>query len=145
MFKTILVPTDGSSFSDNAITAAIELASLSGGKLVCLCVAEPYPFSALAEDGLVDDPKAYEEKLRGIAQKHVDKVKTAASLMKVQCETVISTSFSPHAEILKVAELYHCDAIFMASHGRKGLNRLMLGSETQKVLSNTTIPVMVFR
>lgn len=145
MFKTILVPTDGSPFADKALTTAIEVANFTGGKVIGLCVAEPYPFSALAEEGLVDDPNQYEQKLRDLAQKHLDRFKATANQLKVPCETVVTTSFSPHEEIIKVAGIYHCDSIFMASHGRKGLDRLILGSETQKVLANSTIPVLVLR
>lgn len=145
MFKTILVPTDGSPLSDRAINAAVEFARETGGSIVALSVAEPYPFTPLSADTFSDERSLYEEKAREIAQEHVRKVAAAAHVLNVPCKTVVTQSFSPSDEIVKTAERSACDVIFMASHGRKGLNKLFVGSETQKVLANTIIPVMVFR
>ena len=145
MFKTILVPTDGSPLSDRAINAAVEFAKETGSGLVGLSVAEPYPFSPLSGDTFSDERSLYEDRARDIAQENVRKVAAAAHVMDVPCKTVVSQSFSPSDEIVNTAEKMGCEAIFMASHGRKGLSRLFIGSETQKVLANTTIPVMVFR
>lgn len=99
------------------------------------------------------DPNLYSEELQQRfdqqsqqqAQEIVQKVADAAQARGVVCEVTTPMSSSPHEEIVKAVEKYGCDAVFMASHGRKGLNKLFLGSETQKVLSDTTIPVMVFR
>lgn len=145
MFKTILVPTDGSALSDKAVSAAIEFAKSQGGKVVTLSVAEPYPFSPLSEVAFTDERRQYEEKAREVAEQHVQKVQAAATAMDVPCETVVTQSFSPFEEIINTAGKYGCDAVFMASHGRKGLSKLFIGSETQKVLAHSTIPVMVFR
>lgn len=147
MFKTILVPTDGSPLSDKAVNAAVAFAKEVGGRIVSVAVAEPYPFSPLSETGLAgaDDRTLYEEKAREIAQQHVLKTVAAANVLNVPCEAVVAQSFSPSDEIVATANKFSCDAIFMASHGRKGLSKLFLGSETQKVLAHSTIPVMVFR
>lgn len=145
MFKTILVPTDGSALSDKAVSAAIEFAKSQGGKVVTLSVAEPYPFSPLSEVAFTDERRQYEEKAREVAEQHVQKVQAAATAMDVPCETVVTQSFSPFEEIINTAGKYGCDAVFMASHGRRGLSKLFIGSETQKVLAHSTIPVMVFR
>lgn len=145
MFKSILVPTDGSPLSDKAIEAAIDFAKASGIKIVALSVAEPYPFSPLYEGAMTAESGIYEAKMEELAHAHVQKIADAAKLANVPCETVVAQSFSPYEEIIKAAQQSGCDVIFMASHGRKGLNRLFLGSETQKVLAHTTIPVMVFR
>jgi nucleotide-binding universal stress UspA family protein len=145
MFKTILVPTDGSPLSDRAIHAAVQFAKETGASLVALSVAEPYPFTPLSGSTFSDERRLYEEQAQDIAQEHVRKVAAAAHVLDVPCKTGVSQSFSPSDEIVKTAEKMACDVIFMASHGRKGLNRLFVGSETQKVLANTTIPVMVFR
>lgn len=99
------------------------------------------------------DPNLYSEELQQRfdqqsqqqAQEIVQKVADTAQARGVVCEVTTPMSLSPHEEIVKAVEKYGCDAVFMASHGRKGLNKLFLGSETQKVLSDTTIPVMVFR
>ena len=145
MFKTILVPTDGSPLSERAINAAVEFARETGASLIGLSVSEPYPFSPLSADTLSDERSLYEEKARDIAQEHVRKLAAAAQVREVPCKTLVAQSFSPSDEIVRTAERMRCDAIFMASHGRKGISRLFIGSETQKVLANTTIPVMVFR
>jgi nucleotide-binding universal stress UspA family protein len=145
MFKIILLPTDGSALSVKAIDAAIEFAKINNSKIIGLCVAEPYPFSPLAENAAGADYAVYEEKMRSLAQQHVEAIGLAARNAHVSCETVVAQSFSPYEEIVRAAEKYHCDVIFMASHGRKGFNKLFLGSETQKVLAHTTIPVVVFR
>ena len=145
MFKTILIPTDGSALSAKAINAAIEFAKFSGAKIIGLSVAEPYPFAPLAESSMVSDPALYEENMRALAQRHVDDIVKAANIADVRCETLITQSFNPFEEIVKAANNFGCDVIFMASHGRKGLSRLFVGSETQKVLAHTSIPVLVFR
>ncbi len=145
MFKTILVPTDGSELSSKAVEKALEFARLHGSKLISLSVAEPYPFTTLYEGGVVYEPKQFEDKMRQLAEQHVRVVADAASAAGVTCETVVVQSFNPHEEIINTAKKYQCDAIFMASHGRRGLNRLFLGSETQKVLAHSDIPVLVLR
>ncbi|MEC5216286.1 nucleotide-binding universal stress UspA family protein [Actimicrobium sp. GrIS 1.19] len=145
MFKTILVPTDGSPLSDKAVNAAIEFARLSGGKIIGLSVAEPYPYSPLSEGAMSVDAVAYQEKMLSMAQQHVKTIAEVAAAAGVPYETCVAQSFSPYEEIINVANNKSCDVIFMASHGRKGLNRLFVGSETQKVLAHTMMPVMVFR
>jgi nucleotide-binding universal stress UspA family protein len=145
MFKTILVPTDGSDLSMKAIEAAIEFAKSGGGKLIGLSVAEPYPFTPLAEGAMAADPGIYEESMMAMAQQNVQKISDAAAQAGVPCEAVATQSFSPSEEIINTAQKYSCDVIFMSSHGRKGLSKLFVASETQKVLAHSTIPVLVFR
>ena len=145
MFKKILVPTDGSPLSDKAINAAVEFARQMKGAIVGLSVAEPYPFSPLSEAAFKPDAGVYEEKTREMAQLNVQKIADAANAAQVPCETSVAMSFSPYEEIVNAVGTFGCDVIFMASHGRKGLNKLFVGSETQKVLAHSTIPVMVFR
>lgn len=145
MFKTILVPTDGSTLSGKAVDKAIEFARLHGSEIVALSVAEPYPFTSLYEGAVIYEPQQYEDRMRQLAEQHVQAVSNAASSAGVACKTVIAQSFNPHEEIVKIAKQHGCDAIFMASHGRRGLNRLFLGSETQKVLAHSDIPVLVLR
>jgi nucleotide-binding universal stress UspA family protein len=145
MFKTILVPTDGSPLSDKAITAAVDFAKVVGGSLVGLSVVEPYPFSPFSDRAMTEDTGLFEDQAREVAKESVQKVANAASAANVPCETVISPSGTPHAEIINIATSMQCDVIFMASHGRKGISGLFVGSETQKVLAATPVPVMVFR
>jgi nucleotide-binding universal stress UspA family protein len=145
MFKTILVPTDGSELSDKAINAAIGFAKINGSKVVGLSVAEPYPFSPLYQDAAAADATIYEKRMREVAQMHVQKIANAAQEAGVVFETSVAQSFSPYEEIIAAARKFGCDVIFMASHGRNGLNRLFIGSETQKVLAHTDIPALIFR
>jgi nucleotide-binding universal stress UspA family protein len=145
MFKVILLPTDGSELSRKAIDTAIEYAQVCGAKIHGISVAEPYPFTPLAESAMAIDPTIYEENVRNLAQQHVNKISDAAKIAGIECEVSIVLSFSPDEEIINAAKKYNCDAIFMASHGRSGLSRLFLGSKTQKVLAHSTIPVLVLR
>lgn len=147
MFKKILVPTDGSALSEIASNAAVEFARAGGSEIVVLAVAEPYVYSALAEGAVLfpTDSALFEERVKTLAQEHVDKVARLAADRAVPCTTLVSLSLSPGEEIAQTAEQHHCDVIFIASHGRRGLNRLLLGSETQKVLEYATVPVLVFR
>lgn len=131
--------------SDKAAERAIEFARLAGSKVIGLSVAEPYPFTSLYEGAVIYEPQQYEDKMHQLAEQHVQAIANAANKAGVRCETVVVQSFNPHEEIIGTAKKYGCDAIFMASHGRRGLNRLILGSETQKVLAHSDIPVLVLR
>ena len=145
MFKMILVPTDGSALSNKAIDAAVEFAKFAGSKIIGLSVAEPYPYSPLSEGAMTIDANLYQEQMIQMAKLHVQKIADAAKMAGVSCETIVAQSFSPCDEIIHVAIDKKCDVIFMASHGRKGLNKLFVGSETQKVLGHSQLPVLVFR
>ncbi|MFL9926746.1 universal stress protein [Herbaspirillum lusitanum] len=145
MFKTILVPTDGSELSDKAIINAIDYAQHCNAKIIGISVAEPYPFSPLAESSMAIDPAMYEENVRMLAEQHVKKIADAAQAAGLACQTTTAMSFAPDEEIVNAAKTFNCDAIFMASHGRSGLSKLFLGSKTQKVLAHSTVPVLVLR
>jgi nucleotide-binding universal stress UspA family protein len=145
MYKTILVPTDGSALSDKAIRTAVEFAQLTGARLVGVSVAEPYPYSPMSEGAITIDASAYQEKMTDIAKLNVQKIADAASAANVICETHVRQSFSPYEDIIDVANLQGCDIVIMASHGRTGLNKLFLGSETQKVMAHSMLPVLVIR
>lgn len=146
MFNNILFPTDGSDLSDKATATVIELARKHGGKIVAVSVLQPYPFVPLGDSGIaVPDMGVYETRMMDITRDNVNKVAAAASAAGVPCETVTSMAASPYEAIVETAQKHGCDAIVMASHGRKGLNKLFLGSETQKVLAHTTLPVLVLR
>jgi len=153
MFKKILVPTDGSSLSEKAIDAAVKFAAGIDAKIVTISVADPYnPMPPIVE-GVPLDPNFYDEDTRRIfeaqpqqiAKKNVQYVKDLADQLGVTCEMLTATSADPYEEIVKAVSTFDCDLIFMASHGRKGLNRLILGSETQKVIAYSTVPVLVYR
>lgn len=145
MLKKILVPTDGSPRSDRAMQAAIEFAQQVGGEIVAISVAEPYPFPPISDSAYVGGSEAYEQRSLELAREYVSKVASAAAQANVRCETVVTHGLNPHEEIVNAAAKYQCDAIFMATHGRKGLSKLFAGSETQKVIAHAGVPVMVFQ
>lgn len=145
MFKKILVATDGSAHSEKAVQAAVELAKQAGGKLVGISVSEPYPFPPISESPYSGGSAAYERHSLALAEEHVAKVKELAAAAQVPCETVVVSGLNPHDEILAACERLQCDSIVMATHGRKGLNKLFAGSETQKVISHAHVPVVVIR
>lgn len=145
MFQKILVPTDGSELSDKAVRLAIDVASRMKGSIVGLCVSQPYPYSPLSEGAVAGDAVGFENRSLEIATDNVQRIKEAAASAGIPCETVVTKSFDPYRDIIDTAKNMNCDVIFMASHGRKGLNRLLLGSETQRVLAHAEVPVLVCR
>ncbi len=145
MFKKILVPTDGSALSEKAAMAALEFAAQHGAAVVGLAVAEAYPFMLMPEAGAMVDLSTYEELQDKSAQQAMERLKAMAATTGVNCEVLSTRGVHPYEEIIKTASAKGCDLIWMGSHGRKGLDKLLLGSETQRVLSHSTLPVMVYR
>lgn len=145
MFKTILLPTDGSELSNKAVQAGIEFAKSNGSKVIGLSVAEIYPYFPVSAMGGGEDLGLYAEAAQRQAEMDVKRIADLALKAGLEYDTCAVQGVSPHDEIIKTAEKYHCDIIFMASHGRKGLEQFLLGSETQKVLAHSKIPVLVFR
>jgi len=145
MLKRILVPTDGSERSEKAAQAAVAMARQADGGVVAISVAEPYPFPAISDSPYTGGSEAYEQRAVELAQEHVAKVAALAAAANVPCETVVAQALNPYEEIVEAARKYRCDAIFMATHGRKGLDKLFAGSETQKVIAHADVPVMVFK
>lgn len=145
MFKSILLPTDGSQLSERATKTAIEFAKIHGARITAVSVVQPLPFVPLADAAVLPDAGAFDREVRRNVQLGLEKVLAAASAAGVECEAVLGEAISPYEVIVKTAEERHCDIILMASHGRTGLNKLFLGSETQKVLAHTHLPVLVLR
>lgn len=147
MFRNILVPVDGSALSRKAVKKAVALAKATGAQITGFHVAPAYKFNVYA-DYIPPNfvmPKDYEARARKIAEKHLEVVKKEASAAGVKVQTGFASSDFPADAIVKAAKSYRCDLIAMASHGRSGLSKLLLGSETQKVLANVSIPVLVMR
>jgi nucleotide-binding universal stress UspA family protein len=144
MFKRILVPTDGSELSQKAITAALSLAQMLKASVVGMTTVEPYSYSNLSEYR-PETLENYEERMEQAGAERVGQIANAAASAGVPVETVVVKSFSPYEAIIEAAKGNGCDLIVMASHGRRGLNAVLLGSETQKVLTHSAIPVMVYR
>jgi nucleotide-binding universal stress UspA family protein len=145
MYKKILVPTDGSELAGLAVDAAIDYAKVSGGSIVAFSVAQPYPLLPAVDGAMMIDPGLDSAELQQLAQQAVAEVERAAKAVGVPCESHTSLSFLPYEEIIRAADEYKCDVIFMASHGRRGLSRLLAGSQTQKVLAYSHLPVLVLR
>jgi nucleotide-binding universal stress UspA family protein len=144
MFKKILLPTDGSELSAKAAQGALKLASQLGASVVGLTIVEPYSYSTLSEYR-PETLEAFEARNAQAAEQRLASIVQAAKDAGVPCETVTVKSFSPYEAIIETARKHGCDVIFMASHGRRGLSAILLGSETQKVLTHSNIPVLVYR
>ena len=144
MISKILVPTDGSELSVKAIRGAVELAKRLGAKVVGMTAIEPYSYSSISEYR-PESFESFETRTEAIAKERLSQVESIARAANVEVETSVSKSYSPYQAIIEAAAEAGCDAIFMASHGRRGLNAVLLGSETQKVLTHSKIPVMVYR
>jgi nucleotide-binding universal stress UspA family protein len=142
MFKHILIPTDGSDLSRKAVLYGVRLAKESGAKVTGLTVAEPYRVATMDTILIPVDEGDYEEQSRVLSEKAMEQVKMAAG---VPCETVREVNDQPYRAIIDAAQALQCDLIVMSSHGRRGISALLLGSETAKVLTHSTIPVLVYR
>jgi nucleotide-binding universal stress UspA family protein len=147
MFKNILVPSDGSSLSQKAVKEAIALAKVSGAKLTALHVypkfsGSPYGTFGPAEDVLEE---AHNRQAREQGDKLFASVAKQAEAAGVSFASALVESNDVWKQIIAVARKKKCDLICMASHGRRGLSGVVLGSETQKVLTHTDIPVLVLR
>jgi len=147
MYKTLLVATDGSKLSDKALAHAIGLAQAVGAALTIFYAAPDYPMPAYA-DGVVYEPvsrKEYAKLAAEDAQKILGTAATKAEAAGLICKTAYAIASAPWEAILAAAKKDKCDAIVMASHGRRGISAVLLGSETQKVLTLSKLPVSVVR
>ena len=147
MFTRILVATDGSSLSKKAVNHAIALAGTCGADVVALKVIPRYPQSYF--DGSItlsiDDKKRVENQWAEEAQIIVNAVKTAGEAKGVKVKALVTKSDVVSDAVIAAARKQKADLIVMASHGRKGVKRLLLGSETQQVLTHSEIPVLVLK
>ena len=147
MYQRILVATDGSTLSKKAVRSAIALAAAIGADLVALYVVPRYPVSYF-EGGISISPQdvsQIEKKWTDAGQAVVDAVQKAAQDAGVKAKAVIGRSDLVAESIMAAAKKHKCDLVVMASHGRKGIKRVLLGSETQHVLTHSSIPVLVLR
>jgi nucleotide-binding universal stress UspA family protein len=144
MYKRILVPTDGSDITAKAITTAVALAKALGGSISTLAVKEPFPYSAISEMQPIPPQEFFDSQER-IALKHVEAVKAACAAAGVACAAATVEALHPWEAILEYGKAQGCDLIVMASHGRRGVAALLLGSETQKVLTHSDTQVLVVR
>ena len=144
MFKSILVPTDGSDVTTKAVNTAISLAKSGGGKLYAISVKEPFPYSAISEMQPVPPQEFYDAQER-IAAARVKAVVDAAATAGLACEGFTVEAIHPWEAILDLAKDRQCDLVVMASHGRRGMAAVLLGSETNRVLTHSSLPVLVVK
>ena len=145
MFKHILLPTDGSELSEAAIQKGIQFAKSINAEVTGFHVILPFHVFTIQTEMLEDTKKQYESESKVHAERFLGVIKKAAEKAGVRCDTDYVTSNHPYEMIIQAAEKKGCDLIMMASHGRRGVQGLLIGSETQKVLTHTKIPVLVFR
>ncbi|HUM16319.1 MAG TPA: universal stress protein [Candidatus Nitrosotalea sp.] len=145
MYKHILIPTDGSPLSEAAIRQGVALAKAVRAKVTVLTVGLPFHTFALDPVMMADTPAQYEKDSQALAEKALGVAKAEAAVAGVACETLYQIHDHPYQVIVDTARTKGCDLIFMASHGRKGMGALVLGSETNKVLTHSKIPVLVCR
>jgi len=147
LFRHILIPTDGSPVAAKAVKAGIAFAKEVGAKVTGYCAVEPI-YSQVYGEGYMIAGKSIasqEKKARRIAEQHVAVIGRLARASGVPFQGHVSKAESPYLGIIAAAKQKHCDVIFIASNSRRGIARLVMGSVTQKVLSHTRIPVLVYR
>jgi len=147
MFKHILVPSDGSPFSQAAVGKAVAFARETGARITAF-YAKPSPPIPYYGEGIGANwqmPASYTELVDRQAQEVVGYVEKLCKEAGVPCQTLVLSSDVPYQAIIDAAKQSGCDLIFMASHGRSGLSALLLGSETNKVLTHAHVPVLVYR
>lgn len=144
MYQRILVPTDGSEITAKAVASALSLAKLSGASVLTISVKEPFPYSAISEMQPVPPQEFYDAQER-IANDRVKAVLEAAAAQGVTCEGSTVEALHPWEAILDLAKDKGCDLIVMASHGRRGMAALLIGSETSRVLTHSPLPVLVIK
>lgn len=147
MYERILVATDGSSLSKKAVASAIQLAATCGAELIALKVVPRYPQTYF--EGSIPlnakDVARIEAQWTEEAQAAVDAVQKVASAKGLKAKGLVSRSDIVSDAIIGAAKKHKADLVVMASHGRKGIKRLLLGSETQQVLTHCQVPVLVLR
>src|SRR5882724_559088 len=141
MFKRILLPTDGSDITKKAVQSAIGLATSIGAKIFVLSVKEPFPYSTISEMQPTPPQEFFDVQER-LAVARVKEVGDACALAGVPCEAHTEEALHAWEAIIDHARSQDCDLIVMASHGRRGVTALLLGSETTKVLTHSKIPVL---
>jgi nucleotide-binding universal stress UspA family protein len=149
MYKNILISTDGSELAQKGVDHGLSLAKSLGGKVVIVTVTEPFPFHAgAASAGWIPGPadiERYESGQKDFAAGILAKAKAAADRIGVTAETVHVPDSRPAEAILDSAAKHGCSLIAMASHGRRGVSRLLLGSQTAEVVAHSLVPVLVVR
>ncbi|QIL79073.1 universal stress protein [Diaphorobacter sp. HDW4A] len=147
MYKRILIATDGSPLSDKAVESGLGLAALCGASIVALKVVPRYPRSYFEGSAPLnrDEVKQVEQRWSDAALAELGEIKKLGTEQGISVKSVVAKSELIAESIISAATKNNCDLIVMASHGRKGIKRVLLGSETQHVLTHSHIPVLVLR
>ena len=145
MYKHILIPTDGTALSESAIDKGLAFAREIGAKVTVMMTIEPAPMMVMAMVQLTEQQNRYHQHAADHAARHLGEALAKAKAAGVPCEAVQVDHDHPYQAIIETAAQKGCDLIAMASHGRRGISALVLGSETTKVLTHSTIPVLVYR
>jgi nucleotide-binding universal stress UspA family protein len=145
MYKHILVATDGSELAGKALAYGIDLAKALNAELTAVTVSEPWSSAAPGEVGIYIPHKDYAQRIETWAREILEDAKQTAAKAGVVCGTAYVPEQYPAEGILEAAKERGCDLIVMASHGRRGIARLILGSQAAYVLSHSTIPVLICR
>jgi nucleotide-binding universal stress UspA family protein len=147
MFQHILVPTDGSELADMAVNAAIKFASEAGARITAFTVVpayrQPSEVELMSRQG--SSKASHEQRSRAQARDTLDKVAQRARAAGVPYADAYAESDSPYQAIIDAAQARGCDLIFISSHGRRGISALLHGSQTQSLLTHSTIPTLVYR
>ena len=145
MFKHLLLPTDGSALSEASFRKGIEIAKENNARVTGLCVIPQFHIFTYHAEMLEETNEQHSRDSQAHAERYLKAIEREAKDWGVACEVVSVASDHPYEVIIKTAEEKKCDLIVMASHGRKGLQATLIGSETQKVLTHCLIPVLVYR
>ena len=148
MFKHIILPTDGSELSNAAVHEGIRFAKSIGAKVTGICVMpsqHPFFYRGMNAEVYLELQADKHKELRKVAEAFLSVIEKGAREEGISCNVVVETSDHPYETIVQVAERVGCDLIMMASHGRRGVKAVLLSSETQKVLTHSKIPVLVYR
>ncbi len=145
MFRHLLLPTDGSELSQGAVREGIRFAKECHAKVTGVSVTPEFHVLTFNTVMIEDTKAVFLAESRAQAQANLALLKKWAAEEGVPCDTEVAVSDHPHEAIIRVAKNKGCDLIMMASHGRHGAQAVLLGSETQKVLAHTRIPVLVYR
>jgi nucleotide-binding universal stress UspA family protein len=145
MFKHILIATDGGDLSRKAVIYGVRLAKALGARATALTVMVPYRAASMDAVLIAETVEEHEASVGREADRALEQATMAAEAADATIETARETSDRPYRAIIDYARAHQCDLIVMASHGRRGVAALVIGSETAKVLSHSAIPVLVYR
>ena len=145
MYKHILIPTDGSELSEMALREGIALAKALGARVTVVTVTTPFHVFSASLSMVTDTLEQYKEHMTALASRYLNVAKNIATAAGVTYDLVHLEHEQPYQAIIETAQYQGCDVIQMASHGRRGISAVLLGSETLKVLTHSSIPVIVCR